>query len=153
MKPIRRWSPEEPIKKFKNELDGMFQRFFDDPFFSNTPLLKRDDVFTPACNIEEKKDRYSIEAEIPGVDPDDIDIEIDGNVLTIKGERKQEVETKDEDTQLHKIEHSYGSYYRSFTLPDNINTDEISADNKNGILFIDIPKHKDSKTRRIKIGR
>lgn len=153
MKPIRRNSDfDQPIKKLKNEVDGMFQRFFEDPFFASKWLGDKDSLM-PACNIVEKKNRYTIEVEVPGVDPDQIDIEIDGQMLKIKGERRQETETEDTETQMHTIEHSYGSFFRSFTLPDNINIDEISADNKNGILYINLPKTNEGKARRIKIRK
>ncbi len=152
MKPIRRWNDREDLmKSFRNEMDNMFQRFFDDSFFSDKPMWK--ESFTPACNIEEKRNKYIVELEVPGVEPDDIEIEIDENVMTIKGERKQQTETKDDDSQMHIVEHNYGSFYRSFTLPDNVNTDEIDAHDKNGILYITIPKQKERKVRRIKIGR
>src|SRR5690606_16844748 len=133
MKPIRRWnSDNHPLQQFKNELDGVFQRFFDDPFFSRDSFFNQEHSFTPACNIEEKSDRYMIEAELPGVEPEEVEIELDGNVMTIKGERTLEEETKDEDKQMHIVEHSYGSFHRSFALPDNIDPDNITAENKNG---------------------
>lgn len=154
MKPIKRWnSDNHPMRRFKNELDSMFDRFFDDPFFTTKPLWNRNEEGLLACNIKEKKDRYIVEAEIPGIDPEDIKIEIDNNMITIKGEKKQHIESEDKETEMHVVEHSYGSFHRSFMLPDNVNTDEINADHKNGILYINIPKNKDSKKRRIEIGR
>ena len=71
--------------------------------------------------------------------------------MSVKGERKQKTESEDEENKVHMVEQSYGSFYRSFTLPDNVNTDEIYAENKNGILFIKLPKNKESKPRRIDI--
>ena len=156
MNPIQRWrSNDRPLKRLRDELDEVFDRFFDEPFFSKDSLWdpSKPSAFTPACNIKEKKNRYIIEVEIPGVDPDDVEIEISGNVMTISGEKKEETTTEDKDEQMQVIEHRYGSFYRSFTLPDNIQTDNISADNKNGILYITIPKEKESKIRRIKIGK
>src|SRR5699024_473870 len=93
-------SSDLPFKKFRNELDGMFQRFFDDPFFTNN------EEQTPACNIVEKEDRYTIEVETPGVNPNDIDIDLEGNMLKIKGERKQSIENEDDSTEVHTVEHS-----------------------------------------------
>lgn len=156
MNSIQRWrSNDRPLKRLRDELDEVFDRFFDEPFFSKESLWdpNKSFAFTPACNIKEKKNRYIIEVEIPGVDPDDVEIEISGNVMTISGEKKEETTTEDKDEQVQVIEHRYGSFYRSFTLPDNIQTDNISADNKNGILYITIPKEKESKIRRIKIGK
>ncbi|SHH90462.1 Hsp20/alpha crystallin family protein [Virgibacillus chiguensis] len=153
MKPIKRWNrDDQPLRKFKNELDGMFERFFDDPFFSNNSLWNRQQGGSLACNIREKKDKYIVEAEIPGIDPSEIEVEIEDNIVTIKGEKKQQIETEDNDTEMRVVEHSYGSFQRSFTLPDNVNTDKINADHKNGMLYLHIPKTKESKKRRIKIN-
>ena len=143
---------DQPLRKFRNELDGMFQRFFDEPFLSNIPFGSGNDI-TPACNIAEKSDRYTIEVEVPGVDPSNVDIEIDNHTLKITGERKQEFEEEDKETQMHTIEHSYGSFYRAFSLPDGIDDDQITAHDKNGILYIEIPKSTESKSRRIQINK
>ncbi len=154
MNSIKRWNgDDQPLRKFKNELDGMFERFFNDPFFSSRSFWNREQDGSLACNIREKKDKYIVEAEIPGMDPADIEIEVDNNMLTIKGEKKQQIETEDNDTEMRIIEHSYGSFQRSFALPDNVNTDKISADHKNGILYLHIPKTKDSNKRRIEINK
>src|SRR5699024_9699184 len=125
----------------------MFHRFFDDPFFTNN----RDR--SPACNIMEKQDRYTIEVEIPGVHPDDVEIEMEGNILKIKGERRKTTEHEDDSIELHTVEHSYGSFQRSFTLPDGIKEDAISAHNKQGILYIELPKNQEKKSRKIEIKR
>lgn len=153
MNPIKRISDEQPLKKVKNEFDAMFQRFFEDPFFSSK-ILDRDneDGFTPACNIIEKTDRYTIEVAVPGVDPHHIDIELDGQVLKIKGEKSLKKEQEDEETEMHTVEHHYGSFFRSFTLPENVDVEGIKADNKNGILYVHLPKNKESKPRRIEIN-
>lgn len=154
MKPIRRRTVRDPIRKFRDEFDTMVDRFFKEPFFSDTALSLFDkDAFAPACNIEEHDDRYSIVAEMPGVDPDNIEIELDDYSIAIKGKREEKLETKDESKHMHMIEHSYGSYYRSFTLPENIDSDNITADYKNGILTIDIPKTSDGIKRKISINK
>src|SRR5699024_1378978 len=78
-----------PFKKFRSELDGMFQRFFEDPFFTNSNNQE------PASNIIEKENHYLIEVEVPGVNPNDVEIDVEGNMLKIKGERKQSFEQGD----------------------------------------------------------
>lgn len=156
MKPIRRKPMRDPIRRFRDEMDSMmerFDRFFKEPFFSDTLSIFERDSFTPACNIEELDDRYKIIAEMPGVDPDNIEIELDDYSISIKGQREEKLETKDEGKQMHMVEHSYGSYYRSFTLPENIDADNISAEYKNGILTIDIPKTQDTNKRKISIKK
>lgn len=152
MKPIKRDSGRDPIRRFKDEFDSMFDRFFREPFFSENSLLRRES-FSPLCNVKEEEKRYLIEAEIPGVDPDDIEIEIEHGQISIRGTKKANIETKDEDRQMHVIERSSGSFYRAFTLPDNVDTEQITADYKNGILYIDIPKTRDKHRRRIKIRK
>lgn len=139
-----------PFKKLRSDVDGMFQRFFDDPFFANK-LSGRN--VTPACNIIEKSDKYIIEVEIPGVEPEDVEIDVESNMLKIKGERQEHSEHEDEETQIHTMEHNYGSFHRSFTLPEGIQEEAISAHNKNGILFIELPKDKEKKARRIEINK
>ncbi|WP_019243843.1 MULTISPECIES: Hsp20/alpha crystallin family protein [Bacillus] len=153
MRALSRWNPDkQPMEQFKKEMNDVFQRFFDDSFFPSTSsFFNKADVYTPAMNIEEKDDSYLIDVEVPGVDPKDVDIQLDGNMIVIKGEKHQENETKDENKKMHVIEHSYGSFYRSFALPENADLDSITAENKNGMLYITVPKNKESKTRRIDI--
>lgn len=152
MRSMKPWDANEhPIQRIKNEIDDLFSRVFNDSFLS-TPSFSTDS-FVPKCNIEEKRKHYLVEVEIPGVDPNDVIIELDGNVLTIKGERKRKIETEDEENKVHVIEQSYGSFHRSFTLPDNVDADAIDAKNKNGILTIKLPKKKGSSPRRIEIKK
>ncbi|MGM9924258.1 MAG: Hsp20/alpha crystallin family protein [Bacillus sp. (in: firmicutes)] len=155
MKQLRRWSPEkQPVQQFKNELSEVFQNFFDDSFF-NSPgsLFNKDQALTPAMNVEEKANLYAIEVEVPGVNPEDVDVELDGNMMIIKGEKSHENKKEDKDKHMHVVEHSYGSFYRSFTLPDNIDVDHITAETKNGMLYIEIPKNKKSKPHRINVKK
>lgn len=150
MRSMRPWKANEnPIQRIKSEIDDLFNKVFDESFTSTPSLIK--DSFVPKCNIEEKRKHYLVEVEIPGVDPQDVEIELEGNTMIIKGERKREVETEDEENKVHVFEQSYGSFYRSFTLPENANLDDIDAKNKNGILTIKIPKKKESTRRRITI--
>lgn len=151
MKPIRRWDREDhPLGRLKSEMDGVFQRFFEEPFFAG-PLWSRSRNFTPALNIEEKSNEYVIEAEIPGMRSEEVEIELNGNVLTIKGEKKEETKTESEERNMHLVERSYGQFQRSLTLPDNVDVDNITAENENGILYIHVPKSEDTKPRRIDI--
>ena len=106
--------------------------------------------FRPKVNTRETEDNYHIEVELPGVKKGDVDIKVDGNVLTISGERNVKEEVKDED--YHKIESRYGLFSRSFTLPERVNTSNIEAEFINGILEITIPKLKiDTSSKKIEI--
>ncbi|RFA34512.1 hypothetical protein CAI16_11430 [Virgibacillus dokdonensis] len=144
---------QHPIKHVKNELDNVFQSFFNDTSLLNHSPWNRFFSSPIACNMKEKKHEYVIEAQIPGMDPAHIDIEVDHNTVTIKGEKKEELKTEDDnDTKMHFIEHSYGAFQRSFSLPNNVDSNAIHADYKNGILYIHVPKTEDDKKRSIKIN-
>ena len=106
--------------------------------------------FRPRVNTRETEGNYHIEVELPGVKKGDVDIKIDGNILTISGERNIREEVKDED--YHKIESRYGLFSRSFTLPQRVDTSNIEAEFVNGILEIAIPKLKiDTSSKKIEI--
>ena len=106
--------------------------------------------FRPKINTRETEENYHIEVELPGVKKEDVDIKVDGNVLTISGERNVREEVKDED--YHKIESRYGLFSRSFTLPERVDTSNIEAEFVNGILEIAIPKLKiDTSSKKIEI--
>ncbi|MBO8172943.1 MAG: Hsp20/alpha crystallin family protein [Bacillaceae bacterium] len=133
------------LAPFQDEVHQMFERFFsDDGFFTQ----KRS--FVPAIDIKEKSKKYVVEVEVPGLEPDDIEIEMNGNLLTLKGEKRMEETTEDEET--HRVERKYGAFRRSFTLPDDANMDDIKAKTRHGVLYIHIPKLKERKVKKIKIN-
>jgi len=101
----------------------------------------------PVVDIEETEDAFSIKAELPGVEKDDVSINIDKGVLTIKGEKK----TETEDKKRHRVECSYGSFVRSFTLPQSVNVDDVEAEYNNGILNLTIPKSEEAKPKEIEV--
>lgn len=146
---LERFDPRRsqlPIKRLRDDLTQMINRFFEEPFFSS-----QNASFIPAINVREESEKFIVEAELPGMDISDIDIEVSENVLTIRGERK--LEQRKEDEQVHMIESSYGSFQRSFTLPDHVNIDGITAESRNGVLYIHIPKDQNKKARKINIHR
>jgi HSP20 family protein len=106
-------------------------------------------AWAPAVDIYEKGTDVVLKAELPGVDPKDVDIRIENNVLTLKGERKFENETKRED--YHRVERSYGSFTRSFTLPSTVDTASVKADYKDGVLRIMLPKREEAKPKQIQV--
>ncbi len=121
----------------------MFPDFMTDLWNGETCLS------VPAADIIENEKEFLIKAEIPGMDQEDIAISIDGNCLTIKGEKKAETEEKGE--KYLRREMSYGSFSRSFTINNEIKADEIKAGYKNGILEITIPKEEKVKPKKIEI--
>ena len=107
-------------------------------------------VWTPAVNVEESKEALLLSAELPGMNIDDIEIEIENNVLSLRGEKREEREEK-EGRRYHLWERAYGAFERSFTLPRTVKTDGISAEFKDGILFVQMPKAPEAKSRKISI--
>ncbi len=105
--------------------------------------------WAPRVDIAETNKEFSITAEIPGVEKGDVRIKVDNGVLTIRGERKQEKEEKDK--KFHRIERFYGSFTRSFTLPDNVDESRIEASFKDGMLTLSVPKTEESKPKTIEI--
>jgi len=101
----------------------------------------------PVVDIDETEDAFSIKAELPGVEKDNVSINIDKGVLTIKGEKK----TETEDKKRHRVECSYGSFVRSFTLPQSVNVDNVEAEYNNGILNLTIPKSEEAKPKEIEV--
>ena len=105
--------------------------------------------WAPAVDIKEEPDRFALFADIPGVDPKDIEVSMENGILTIKGER---AETRTEESEgFTRIERSKGSFYRRFALPDTANADKITAEGKHGVLRIIIPKRDKAAAKKIKV--
>jgi len=105
--------------------------------------------WAPAVDIKEESERFLIHADIPGVKPEKIDVSMEEGVLTIKGEKKTEAETEKEGYK--RVERTYGSFYRRFSLPDTANPDAISAASKHGVLEIVIPKREAVQPKKINV--
>lgn len=103
----------------------------------------------PAVDIKEEETRYVVMADVPGVDPEDIEIHMDNGLLTLRGERKSE--NVEEQSGYKRVERSRGSFYRRFSLPDTADVDNISAKGLNGVLEITIPKQEKAQPRRIQV--
>ena len=103
----------------------------------------------PAVDIKEEEDRFVIYADLPGVDPKDIEITMEQGVLTLKGERSEE--TKEEHESYKRVERVSGSFYRRFNLPDTADAERIEAEGKNGVLEITLPKQEKAQPKRITV--
>lgn len=126
---------DKKIKKFFEDFDSPFIGDWVKPFNSN--------VFTPRVDVTEDNENLYVHAEVPGVDKNDIKINLVGDVLTISGEKKSE--QKDEKKNYYRIERNYGAFSRSFTLPAEIKIENISASYDNGVLNITLPKTEEAK--------
>jgi HSP20 family protein len=106
--------------------------------------------WVPAVDIKEENDKFVILADIPGVKPEDIEVSMEGGVLTVKGTKDSEVKTEKEGYK--RVERTFGSFYRRFSLPDSANDEAINAKCKNGVLEIIIPKREAVKPKRINVS-
>ena len=138
------------IKYSQPNRDIFGKRFSDimDEFF-NDAVATRQHSFAPSIDISETDKQYLIDVEVPGMDKKDIELNVENNTLTISGERK--FENEEEGKQYHRVESSYGSFSRSFSLPDNVNSESIQATYNNGILHVTVDKSEQKMKKQIKI--
>jgi HSP20 family protein len=146
MKLVPYWRGEQLTKHSEPWIFPEIPRFFDD-FFSDLPAAHRKENWLPAVDILEKEGDMLLRCEMPGVIERDIELKLEGNVLTLKGEKK--VEHEEGSDSYHRVESFYGSFSRSFTLPDTADTDKIKADYKNGVLTVTIPQKPEVRPREI----
>jgi HSP20 family protein len=135
-----------PFALDKN-IQQMFDRFMDFPKDWEFPM-KGGELF-PTVDITETPQEYTVRAEIPGMKKEDTKISVNNNVLTISGEKK--TETKHEDKKYHRVESYYGSFQRSFVLPDVIKADKVAASYKDGVLTVTVPKSEEAKEKTVDI--
>ncbi|GAB6888452.1 Hsp20/alpha crystallin family protein [Desulfothermus okinawensis JCM 13304] len=135
---------ENDVAKTESIFDLM-ENLWRDPF--NFSLFR--DVTYPAVNISENEKEVKVRAELPGLDPKDVELTIQNNTLILKGEKKLEEEEKKDN--FHRIECSYGSFYRSIPLPTEIDESKVSAKFKNGVLEIRLPKKEEARGKKIPI--
>jgi len=108
-------------------------------------------AWNPSVDIYENKDQIVLEAELPGMKQDDFELTVENNVITLRGER--EFEKKEESDNYHRVERSYGSFTRSFTLPQTVSAEGATAEYTNGVLRVTLPKREETKARRIQINQ
>jgi HSP20 family protein len=143
---IIRWDPFRDLVSLREKMNRLFEdavtaRGEERDMISST--------WAPSVDIYETENAIIMNAEVPGIDEKDIEIKIEDNTLIINGERKLEKETSEEN--YHRIERSYGSFYRSFTIPRQIDQDKINAEHDNGVLRITMPKKPESKPKTVKV--
>ena len=144
---ITRYNPYNPQTGLQDEIKQVFERFFGDGEGDHSNVVTSQ--WVPRVDIKEEKDRFVILADIPGVDPKDIEIHMEKGILTIRGERS--AEAREEHQRWSRVERSYGVFHRRFALPDSANADGISATGRHGVLEIAIPKKPETTPRRIQV--
>ncbi len=135
---LNRWDPFTEIARLQDEMSRQFL----------TPD-RRAAGFVPLVDINEDRDAIYVKAELPGVKPDQVQLHVENNILTLTGERKFEKEDNREG--YHRIERSYGSFTRSFALPNNVAGDQVTADMTDGVLTVKIPKKAEAQPKRIEV--
>src|SRR6516165_3095378 len=129
---IIRWDPFREVVALQNRMNSLFREMGE----SDSPLTTAS--FVPAVDIYEDTKKVVLKLEVPGIEEKDLDIRVENNTLTVKGERKFEKEEKEEN--FHRIERRYGSFYRAFTLPSTVDTENIQANYTAGVLKLELKK-------------
>jgi HSP20 family protein len=141
---IMRWRPWGDMVNMQDEMNRLF-----DDFIGRAPLRGVEGRWVPAVDISENEDSLFVDVEIPGMKKEDIKVSLEHNVLSLKGEKKQEKEVKEEN--YHRWERRYGSFARSFELPMPVQADKIKAAYKHGVLHVELPKAEEVKPKEIPI--
>jgi HSP20 family protein len=146
--PMLRKSEPSSLWSERSLFPNLFDEFFNDRSFRSLQETAR--TWTPAVDILEKDGNLILRAELPGINEKEIDLKLEGNVLTLRGERK--LEDEQESNNYHRIERFYGAFSRSFTLPETVDRDQIKADYKSGVLTVTIPQRPEVKPREIPVS-
>jgi HSP20 family protein len=144
---IIRYDPFRDLRSLQHEVNRLFSTNLSRAFGEEG--IARG-AWNPSVDIYENKDQIVLEAELPGMKREDFDLSIENNVITLRGERR--FEKKDEGDNYHRVERSYGSFTRSFTLPQTVEADSVAAEYRNGVLRVKMPKREEVKARRIEIA-
>ena len=139
-----RWDPFAELFRVQDQMN----RLFDDSRRRSGPR-ELAGAWTPAVDIYEDQESFVVKAELPEVDGKDVDIRLDSNTLTIAGERK--LEREEDKESYHTVERCHGKFSRSFTLPDTVDQDKVTAEASNGVLRVVLPKKPETKPREIEI--
>ena len=144
--PIVRWEPFRDLVTAQRDFERLFREAFSSQH-GETELSTRS--WAPPVDIYETEEAIVLKAELPGVEAKDVEIRVEDNTLYLKGERKFEKEVKEQN--YHRVERSYGSFARSFSLPNSISSDKVKAEFKDGLLTLTMPKREEAKPKTIKI--
>ena len=142
---MSRWDPFRDVMSIQNEINRLFGR----TYAGGESAAGTPGAWMPPLDIYETKDKFVVTVELPGVEPDDVDVSVEDSTLTIRGERKlyQEV---DEDS-FHRVERRYGAFARSLALPQTANAEGIEASFDRGVLTVEVPKAEEAKPKRLPV--
>jgi HSP20 family protein len=141
---ITRWDPFREVVALQSRMNSLFRDLND----SENPLTTAS--FVPAVDIYEDPEKVVLKLEVPGIEEKDLDVRVENHTLTVRGERKFEKEEKEEN--FHRIERRYGSFYRAFTLPSTVDTENVGASYNAGVLKLELKKKPEAQPKQIKIN-
>ncbi len=141
---ITRWDPFREVVVLQNRLNSLFRNI------NEGEDLVTAASFTPAVDIYEDAEKVVLKLEAPGVEEKDLDVRVENHTLTVKGERKFEKEEKEEN--FHRIERRFGTFYRAFTLPTTVDTENVAANYNAGVLKLELKKKPEAQPKQIKIN-
>jgi HSP20 family protein len=141
---ISRWDPFRDVVTLQSRVNSLFRDFNE----GDSPLTNAN--FVPAVDIYEDAEKVVLKLEVPGIEEKDLDVRVENNTLTVKGERKFDKEEKEEN--FHRIERRYGSFYRAFTLPSTISSENVHAEYKAGVLKLELKKKAEAQPKQIKVN-
>ena len=147
MTTLNRW---EPFRATSLTLHDQLNRLFSEMLDRSTPRESNLTTWAPAADIYETEHELVVKVDLPDVDPKELDIRVENNVLTIRGERK--FESKVNESNYLRVERSYGSFARSFALASTVNAEAIKADYQQGVLVVTVPKREEAKPKQIKVN-
>jgi len=145
MRVLSRWEPSRGTANLREEINRLFNDAFE-----RTGEESNLTSWAPAVDIFETEHELVVKADLPAVDPKDLDIRVENNILTIRGER--EFDKKVDENNYLRVERAYGSFARSFSLANTVNAEAIKADYQNGVLTLSIPKREEAKPKQIKVN-
>lgn len=145
---MTRYNPWGNSNQLQNDIKQVFEKFFSEDENDQSNIATSQ--WAPRVDIREESNRFVILADIPGVDPKDIEVQMDKGILTIKGERS--AEKREESERYSRVERQHGLFYRRFALPDTADAEQISAAGRHGVLEITIPKRPETTPRRITVN-
>jgi len=140
---IARWDPFRDVLALQNRMNSLFQDFNRGEGDVSTA------AFVPPVDIYEDEHKIVLKLEVPGMKENELDIQLENNVLTVRGERRFEKEEKEQN--FHRIERRYGSFYRSFTIPNTVNPENVKASYEAGVLKLELEKRAEAKPKQIKV--
>lgn len=142
-------APTRALTQFRTEVDRLFERFFRDPWALLDEPLPALGTWVPSLDIADSEKEIVVRAEVPGVDPKDLNITVSGNVLTIAGEKKHSREEQSEN--YYHVERSFGSFRRTIQLPTDVDPDSVTAEHANGVVTIRLKKARTAAPKRVPV--